>query len=99
MVCVDIDSSSRHNPEATTFTVGEKLEVNKSKTTLPFQNGEDRVVSFFQSEFQENIRLNFQNSGDIKKQFQRKATVHSWGFYRGQMLAADTDCFCKLLLC
>ena len=90
---------ARHNPEATTFTVGEKLEVNKSKTTLSFQNGEDRVVSFFQSEFQENIRLNFQNSGDIKKQFQRKATVHSWGFYRGQMLAANTDCFCKLLLC
>ena len=31
MVCVDIDSSSRHNPEAITFTVGENLEVNVSK--------------------------------------------------------------------
>ena len=56
------------------------------------------MILFFQSEFQEDIRLHFQNSGDIEQQFQRKATVHSWSFYRGQMLAADTYRFRKLLL-
>ena len=57
------------------------------------------MILFFQSEFQENIRLNFQNGSDIEQKFERKSTVHSWGFYRGQMLAADTYRFCKLLLC
>lgn len=73
------------------------LEVDKTKIALsPFTD--DRAISFFQSEFQQQIRLDFKDSCNVEQQLQRNTAIHSWRFDRCKVLAADVKHFRKLLL-